>query len=314
MTEESEFLPLQSVLGGLFIGAACGAYMFFAQRIAGCSGALKAAVDGPREAPKLSFLGGLLLSGTVMGTALPSAFEVPPAPGAALVVGGLVAGVGSALGNGCTSGHGLCGMSRMSLRSLVAVPVFMGCAVLASTVRGGVYEIGAMAPMGETPDVVVSLAARAALALGAALLPLFLAKRQSSTTEAYAGLWSGVCFGVGLSIGGMVRPSVVFAALSPGRFDPTLWTLFMTALGTTFVLFRLAERVGDVEEATCTVQGVVDARLVTGAALFGIGWGLGGFCPGPLIVSVGAIPTATGLLVPLAAMAIGQKLVGVLAK
>ena len=118
---------------------------------------------------------------------------------------------------------------------------------------------------------------------------------KGTLKETYAGLWVGTCFAVGLSVGGMVRPSVVINALAPVRFDATLWVLFMTALATTFGLYRVASAVG-VSGASCLApgssQGAIDAKLLTGAALFGLGWGTGGVCPGPQLVSLAADPTA----------------------
>ena len=67
---------------------------------------------------------------------------------------------------------------------------------------------------------------------------------ERSLKDTFAGLWSGVCFALGLTIGGMVRPSAVIGALSPARFDGTLWALFMTGLATTFVFYRVADALG----------------------------------------------------------------------
>ena len=112
----------------------------------------------------------------------------------------------------------------------------------------------------------------------------------------------GTCFAIGLSVGGMVRPSVVINTRSrPGRrFDATLVEiLFMTALATTFGFYRVASAVG-VSGASCLApgssQGAINAKLLTGAALFGLGWGTGGVCPGPQLVSLAADPAAPGSL------------------
>lgn len=347
-----DFLPLESILGGIFIGAACGVYMLLAGRVAGNSGALKALILGPREPTKLTFLAGLASGGRLMGTLLPSAFEVAPAATPTLALAGLAVGLGTALGNGCTSGHGLCGISRFSLRSLVAVPTFMGVAIATATARSGT-SIGVIAPIGTSSPAVLALALkvrasadrrdmrirhsnmhlftavtciflprvpfhfRACLSpvrqLGAALLATVLPMRMISDEalrDACVGLWTGVCFAVGLSIGGMVRPSAVTGALSPARFDGTLWALFMTALLTTFVLYRVAQAIGRKEASVSSASGSapqgIDTCLLVGSALFGLGWGLGGVCPGPHVVNLGASPTDAGPLLMLACVAIGQ--------
>ena len=304
-------MPLQACLGGLFIGAACGAYMILVGRIAGNSGVMKALVLGPREPTKIAFLGGLMGGGALMKTLLPGAFEAARAPSLAIALSGLAVGLGVALGNGCTSGHGLCGLSRFSLRSLAAVPTFMGVAIVAATVTTYNGTIGSPLPITPTPQPTIDLAAKLAASLAVAVLPAFALK--GTLKETYAGLWVGTCFAVGLSVGGMVRPSVVINALAPVRFDATLWILFMTALATTFGLYRVASAVG-VSGASCLApgssQGAIDAKLLTGAALFGLGWGTGGVCPGPQLVSLAAEPTAPGLLLMLAAVAVGIRLAG----
>ena len=284
--------------------------MWLARRVAGNSGALKAVVVGPREAAPMGFVGGLLAGGAAMGALRPSLFESPPAATAVLLAGGVIAGVGTYLGNGCTSGHGLCGMSRFSPRSLVAVPVFMGAAVLSSTMKSGVYSIGSMVPLGTTPAAVVTLATRLAIALGAALVPAVLLKKAANkASDAYAGLWSGFTFAVGLSIGGMVNGSIVNTALSPEAFNPTLWALFMTALATTFVCYRGVELTASEPVPECRAgNNTINTRLIGGAALFGIGWGITGFCPGPLIVTIGALPGATGPLLCFLGLSAGQYL------
>ena len=305
----STFRPLEAVIGGLFIGAACGVYMLFSGRIAGCSGSLKAILLGPRETTKIAFTGGLLAGGALMKVLLPSSFSAPPAPSLLLAFAGLATGFGTALANGCTSGHGLCGLSRFSFRSLVAVPTFMVAAIITTTIASG-GTVGAFLPIGVTPAATTGLAAQLAgglalaLAAGIALLPA-----KSTAREVYLGLWSGGCFAIGLTIGGMVRQSVVPGALGPAAFDGTLWVLFCTALATTFVAFRVAARVG-VQEAS--VWGAaspppVDRALLIGSVFFGVGWAATGLCPGPLLVCVGA-SGAPGLLLMLFAVALGMAL------
>lgn len=138
----ASFRPLEACIGGLFIGVACGTYMLLAGRIAGNSGALKSIILGPREPTKLAFAGGLIIGGVLIKRLLPTAFEVSPAPTLLLAIAGLATGVGTAMSNGCTSGHGLCGLSRFSLRSLAAVPTFMAVAIAVSTANsGGVVSI-----------------------------------------------------------------------------------------------------------------------------------------------------------------------------
>lgn len=123
----ADFTPLRSLLGGVLIGLAAVILLLFNGRIAGISGILGGALQRPRGDTgwRIAFLAGLLISSWVF-----SAICQPPRPAIAaswstLMAAGLLVGYGSRLGNGCTSGHGVCGLANLSRRSLVAVACFM---------------------------------------------------------------------------------------------------------------------------------------------------------------------------------------------
>lgn len=121
---------------------------------------------------------------------------------------------------------------------------------------------------------------------------------------------TGALFAVGLAVSGMTRPSKVVAFLDvAGAWDASLAFVMIGAIAVHFVARRLVMRRGSPlfdSKFHLPVRTAVDARLLIGAALFGIGWGLGGLCPGPAIVSAGGgSPSA---LVFLAGMTIGMLL------
>ncbi len=127
------FTPGAALVGGLLIGLAAALYLLGVGRIAGISGIvatpLRALLGQSKllaQPTELLFLAGLLLAPWIWQMAAPlpaAAVDVGPL---ALVVAGLLVGVGVRMGQGCTSGHGVCGLSRFSLRSLVNVLAFMG--------------------------------------------------------------------------------------------------------------------------------------------------------------------------------------------
>lgn len=123
---------LMALAGGVLIGLAATLLLWLNGRVAGVSGIL-AGVVFPRRgeaAWRVAFLAGLVLAGGVSITLLPE--MATPREGFSpllLVAAGLLVGFGTSLGNGCTSGHGVCGLGRLSLRSLVAVLTFMATAV-----------------------------------------------------------------------------------------------------------------------------------------------------------------------------------------
>ncbi len=122
------FTPIASTIGGLLIGLGAAVMLMFNGRIAGISGIFEGVVV-PDEGTfdwKASFVGGLLAGGVLMVMLVPEWFAVAiDRPLAIFVIAGLLVGFGTRLGNGCTSGHGVCGLSRFSRRSVVATLSFM---------------------------------------------------------------------------------------------------------------------------------------------------------------------------------------------
>ena len=128
-----ELIPILTgpLLGGALIGLAASLVLLGNGRIAGISGIVSSLLSANREKGwQIAFLLGLLLSGAVFAWLSPSSFAAPPRAMGMLAVAGLLVGLGTRVGNGCTSGHGVCGLSRLSLRSLVATVTFMGAAVV----------------------------------------------------------------------------------------------------------------------------------------------------------------------------------------
>lgn len=120
--------------GGLLIGLAAALLFGLTGRIAGISGLLASSLrrDGNAEVPvSRAFMGGLLASGVIVAVLIGPAPAMLPGIGMpTLVIAGLLVGFGTRLGNGCTSGHGVCGISRLSWRSLMATLTFMAAGVV----------------------------------------------------------------------------------------------------------------------------------------------------------------------------------------
>jgi uncharacterized membrane protein YedE/YeeE len=128
----TQFTPLASTVGGVLIGAAAVMLMLFNGRVAGISGILgrlfppyAGADPGGAAVFVLGLIAAPLLYAVVTGT--PFAQTVSGSA-SLMAVAGLLVGFGAAYGGGCTSGHGVCGMARLSLRSLIATAIFMGTA------------------------------------------------------------------------------------------------------------------------------------------------------------------------------------------
>jgi uncharacterized membrane protein YedE/YeeE len=131
--DSNHFTPWASLAGGVVIALATALYLFGNGRIAGIAGILasplRAVTTGTSLRPdvnRLSFVLGLLLSPWCWRLVAPLPSASVDVGNFGLVIAGLLVGVGVRMGNGCTSGHGVCGLSRLSLRSLVNVLAFMG--------------------------------------------------------------------------------------------------------------------------------------------------------------------------------------------
>jgi uncharacterized protein len=130
-----EYAP--ALIGGAVIGLASALLILGAGRVAGIAGivgdALQNAVLGRtpgRDAIRWAFIGGLLMAPWVWRLFAPLPTAASSAGPALLIAAGVAVGVGVRMGNGCTSGHGVCGLSRLSLRSLANVLAFMGAGVV----------------------------------------------------------------------------------------------------------------------------------------------------------------------------------------
>ena len=210
-----------------------------------------------------------------------------------------------------TSGHGVCGLARASPRSLAAVVMFMasGCA---TAVAFGARQGFSLAPLslslGGASAAALLATAVSALAVTAPLRRLNLAL-------------CGATFGAGLALSGMVSPLKVLAFLDvQGPWDPSLACVMASALAVSAACYAAKRRWLTAPLAApefCMPSATrVDARLLLGSVLFGVGWGLTGLCPGPALATLGlpalGVSVSQTALPFLAAMAAGTGLAGAL--
>ncbi|HEV2957882.1 MAG TPA: YeeE/YedE family protein [Xanthobacteraceae bacterium] len=125
------FDPVSALVGGALIGLAAVLLTLLNGRIAGVSGILGEALTGADRGWRLAFLAGLIAAPLLLGAVgqplprpwMPSSFAI-------IIAAGLLVGFGTRLGGGCTSGHGVCGIARLSPRSIAATLVFMATAMV----------------------------------------------------------------------------------------------------------------------------------------------------------------------------------------
>ncbi len=136
------FTPLQSLLGGLLIGLAAALLLLFNGRIAGISGIVGGLFNARRQdiVWRVVFIAGLLVAPLLYRVFHPLPDVNIEAGKGTILLAGLLVGIGTRYASGCTSGHGVCGLARLSPRSLVATAVFMVTAGLTvSILRHGVH-------------------------------------------------------------------------------------------------------------------------------------------------------------------------------
>ncbi len=138
---------IQALIGGVLIGTAAALLLWLTGHVAGISGIIGRVLFAAKKPDefvwRLLFLIGLVIGAKLyyLGYgAAPTGREYFPAW--LLIVSGLLVGFGSSLGKGCTSGHGVCGLGRLSLRSLVATLVFLSVAILTTTIVRHVFGLG----------------------------------------------------------------------------------------------------------------------------------------------------------------------------
>ncbi len=143
----SDFSVVHALLGGVLIGTSAALLLWLTGHVAGISGIVGRVMFALQDSNEWVWRA-LFLLGLVIGAKL-CYLGAAPAPVARadfpvwlLVVAGVLVGFGASLGKGCTSGHGVCGLGRFSLRSLVATVVFLSVAILTTTVVRHVFSVG----------------------------------------------------------------------------------------------------------------------------------------------------------------------------
>ena len=310
---------VQGFLGGLLIGAAAAVTLLGAGEIMGFSGIISpvlrnpiSAAQDPSQQWKLAFLSTFMLSAYIFLYPTYDADEIENHPSVtsawAYAISGLFVGFGTKLGNGCTSGHGICGMARFSKRSITAVITFMAAAVGTALVTSPDLGIGENFDFLRRDDIgfmyvpwvmpVVTFLLVVATLYGA--LTLKKMAPEESRKRLPAAL-AGVVAAGGLTLSQMVYPSVVhgfldISGLARKDWDPTLMFVMGGGVTVSFIAYQFVP--GHAVLTSCPkmetsmtgskfcvpTNTIIDWKLIVGALFFGIGWGISGLCPGPALL------------------------------
>jgi uncharacterized membrane protein YedE/YeeE len=314
--------PLQSFVGGLGLTLPVHAFLILNGDVFGISGFLHRAVQGSKEA--ITAVVGLVVGGALVAIIeAPAPFTPPSLTIPQVLLSGFLVGVGSKLSSGCTSGHMISGLSRFSRRSLAATATFFTTGAI--TARFLYADLPAIESFDWTlgdhgKTLLVIQAIPLAISTLLYLLPQSTPSSPSSesTTRSLrilAALSTSFDFALSLRLSNLTEPTRVlsFLLLPIHRaFDPSLAFLAVGALPLSILLYHFGRgpEKAQLGSRWAVPKGdLVDSKLINGAALFGVGWGISGICPGPGLVNFGrALFSGSGLTVMaswLGAMAVG---------
>ncbi|KAI9930995.1 hypothetical protein ASPWEDRAFT_102345 [Aspergillus wentii DTO 134E9] len=316
------FTPLHTSLGALLLFQGSSSLLIHNGAVFGISSLLSGCVFNPNR-DNVPIIAGLVSSVVPVYLFTPSLIPAyPPAPtslaSVASTIGvGFLLGWGTKNGRGCTSGHMLCGLSRLSPRSLIATAVFFTTALLtANFVAGGqnippcAADIPCYTPTYPSTPELIFMAGTTAITF---LTNHFIVPRVLTRSEESRTIFSylaGIEFGLGLLISGMADSAKVmrfFAFLTdPSRFDPSLALIILFGIGPSLLTYLSAKPGQNAKDEagkptkptlaehwrlpTATVADI-DWRFLGGAVAFGLAWGLRGVCPGPAILRAVLQPT-----------------------
>lgn len=349
------FTPLTGIGGGVLIGLSAAILLLFSGDILAASCISSSTLLSPRKILidpsstwKLVFLSSfLLISNTVLGIHFSYDERLEDDPSIPIVslygylIAGFFTGFGTRLGNGCTSGHGICGMARLSKRSIIAVCIFMASALATATVTAPDMPFSNKITDFLRTEKVPKFYNRW-LGFGVSMYFVLLTsyaiynlwrennknkvmdtKSQSpenqdaqtklqqdenntnipineSISKLIPAAIAGVIFAVGLAVSQMVLQSKIFGFLNlylfvTESYDPTLITVMVGGCAISWISYQFVKPFGLIPNPharECPIlvskfdiitSRVINAQLVVGAICFGIGWAVGGLCPGPAI-------------------------------
>lgn len=290
---------LLALVGGLLVGSVAGVRMVQLGKVTGISGFVKNLVDPSAPSLNYSRLSSLLLvSGMVCGGGIARSFlnesfeDWSSLPIARLVMAGLLVGFGTALGNGCTSGHGICGLSSFRIRSLVATCTFMIVGIvtaMAANTSAYLPIFENTLPINQSGGIVgVCLL----LCLIVILLSSFLGGRLSLQPETLSmkvftsitEFLMGICFALAMAVSNMTKLSATISFLDLRYWNPALAFVMGGGIFVAVLSFQLAFRFLDKPLLAAVFDlaksSEIDRKLILGSSIFGLGWGLAGSCPG----------------------------------
>lgn len=337
-----------STSGGVIIGIASTALLILTGKLTGLSGIVEEALIPPRgydvswvehKSQALTYVVGLVGSGFIYSLYKPEFISATTSDISTLtILSGVLVGFGTRMGSGCTSGHGVCGLPRLSKRSLVAVSTFMAHGAIGAVIGRKLAESYyftniSIQALDNLPQFGVNLPL---ILTSTGIFSLFAIIKhykhghlkhshkkdddhddsiKINYKEHFSNLLTSLMFGLGLAVSGMCDSNKVkdFLDFSGSRgWDPSLAAVMGGAVAFNLVSFYLlrstkmtpifAPSKGTMDKiikvGNDPANILINYKLIVGSAIFGLGWGIGGVCPGPAFVLLGSGATIVKVFIP----------------
>ena len=300
---------INSIMGGAIMSLASTLHLYLNGKITGVSGAIFRSISLSNFSYNFAFITGMIFASSFIKNFFdpmapskesdsPSVMETPSQFIGDLsllgfIIAGFLVGFGAKMANGCTSGHGVCGLPRKSKRSFVAISLFMIFGILTATIR---YHIPFLSTSSkeyevwESPTINFFIFIFSLGSLGFNLLSSCRSREKGKFRDILVSFGVGCLFCYGLIKSGMLQRHVVLGFLTLSKiWNYQLSFVLGTAVGINYFTFNFIlknmSRPKLKSNFDLPTNTKVDKKLCLGSAIFGIGWGLGGICPGPAVIA-----------------------------
>ena len=298
---DTGFPIINTIIGGFFISLSSSIHLLLKGKITGYSGIFFNLITGTDFLYNFCFLLGTLITPSYILLFNKSSFTnfenkeyfISDLNIFGFIFSGLLVGIGTKMGNGCTSGHGVCGIPRLSIRSIVAVCMFMITGITTSTLNSKLnfFSYNSI----EIPNIKIPYLELIIFlfCLICIILILIIDSKgiyaKKDLTDHIISFIVGILFAFGLIQSGMIgRHKVTGFLCLNSKWDYSLLFVLGSAVGFNLITFHyilnLRKPIFN-KEFIISKNKNIDLKLIIGAGIFGIGWGLGGICPGPALVT-----------------------------